>query len=157
MDWRMTLAQVDVEVAAGRYVTADRLLLDFQQQHPGSREIPDATVRRALYMLDPLNTAASPADARALLDSLLAGPVEGTRRNDALVLKRVSTALEARAVAVRPAAPSGGAPGAAAPAGALSASEAKAKDDEIAKLKDDLARTTAELERIRRRIATPKP
>lgn len=149
-EWTAVGTQAAQEVQAGRYAAADQLLADFQQRYPSSAEAPEARFYRALYRLDPANPAASIREGAALLDSVLAAPVTTPHRGDAAVLRRLAASLEAKPTVVTVAAPKE----AAAPAPRV---DTAARDEEIARLRDDLAKANAELERVRRRLATPKP
>jgi hypothetical protein len=145
------LAQVSQDVVAGRYGVADRVLSDFATRYPASPDAVDVLYWRALFKLDPANQIAGPRDAAPLLERYLSAPEPLAHRAEAMVLQRIATAFEARQVAAAAAATAAAAPAPAAPR------DDKAKDDEIAKLKDDLAKANAELERIKRRVASPKP
>jgi hypothetical protein len=147
-EWTTTLAQVAQEVQASRYAVAERLLAEFATRHVASPEAVETIYWRALFRLDPANPAASPREASALLDSYLASPVPGTRRLDATVIRRIAGAMEVRLASA--------AAGAAAAAAVPTATD-KAKDEELARVKDELAKANAELDRIRRRLAQPKP
>jgi outer membrane protein assembly factor BamD (BamD/ComL family) len=140
-----TLSQASADASAGRFTAADKTLADFSLQHPASGEAVEAMYWRAIYQLDPANTAVSMRDATALLDSYIAAP-GASRRAEAVALRRVLTALDAtKATAAIPV-----------PAKSVDAPATdKAKDDEIARLKDELAKANAELERIKRRLAKP--
>lgn len=147
---RGVLAQADREALASRFGVADRLLADFADQHRNTVEGYEATLRRALYKLDSTNQTASPHDALVMLDAYLASSLTVPHRGVATALRRVAAVLE-RAPAVvttTVTAPSGG---------SGSGASDKARDDEIARLKEELAKANAELERIKRRVATPKP
>jgi hypothetical protein len=154
--WSSVLALVAQDVQAGRHAAADRRLLDFQVTHPAAPEAADAAWYRALFKLDPSNTAASTRDAIVLLDGLIATPIVNAtvspRQADALVLRRVATSLETRPVTVVTTPSSSGSS-----APAPRAEDSHAKDEEIGRLKDELSKANAELERIKRRVATPKP
>jgi hypothetical protein len=143
-----TILQAAQEVNAGRYGVADRILTDYSTRYPASPEAADAAYWRALYKLDPANPNAAARDAIALLDSYLSGPA-GTHRTEAQALRRLANAMEARAVAMTtmatPTKPDAPKP------------EDKAKDEEMQRLKDELAKANAELDRIKRRLAQPKP
>lgn len=143
------------QVAAARYAAADRWLADFVAQYPGTREAASATVRRALYMADPANQTSTAHVATVLLDSALATSLDSASRADMRAVRRITLALE------RTAAVAGGAnPGSAANPGTdVSArpEDAKARDDEVQRLKNELAKANAELERIKKRVAQPKP
>ena len=145
-DWSTTLLQASQEAGSGKYAAADRLLLDFTTRYPASSEAVESMYWRALYKLDPGNPVSGARDAGVLLDGYL-GSGNATHRAEALTLRRVATALESRAPA----------PAATAPARSEPPPNDKAKDEEIQRLKDELAKANAELERIRRRLAQPKP
>lgn len=146
-DWRATLTQVDTEIAAKRYAGADRLLAEFQRSHLENREAPEATYYRALYRVDPANPAASSREAGVLLDAYLVDSAVTTHHADALVLRRLVTVLEEKPTVVTVTR---------APAASRS-DDSKSKDDEIARLREELTKAKAELERIKRRLAAPAP
>lgn len=149
MEWSTLMAQVDTAIRGGRYDAADRLLADYATRNPTRAHTTEVAYWRALWKLDPGNAANSPHDAIALLDSYLDSPISTRHRNDATVLRRIAAVLETRATTA--AAPT-------APTAANSAPrDDKAKDEELAKLKDDLAKANAELERIKKRLAAPTP
>lgn len=147
-EWSTTLAQADREVLASRFGVADKLLADFAQQHAQASEGVEATFWRALYKLDPANSAATPREAAALLDAYLASSLTVPHRGAATALRRVAGALDKPAAVA-----SAGVPN----APATSTAGDKARDEELARVKDELAKANAELERIKRRVATPKP
>jgi len=138
------MSQASQEAAAGRYGVADRLLTDFTSRYPASSEAAESMFWRAVFKLDPQNPNASTHDAGVLLDSYLANGL-APRRGEAGALRRVVSALEAKPTVVQ----------SATPAKAADATPDKAKDDEIARLKDELAKANAELERIKKRLAQP--
>jgi hypothetical protein len=136
------------EAASGRFGVADRMLSDFSARAPGSPEAAETLYWRALFRVDPANLNASAREAVALLDSYLSGAT-GTHRLEAQTLRRVAAAMDARAaastIAVTP------------PKTDPPKPEDKVRDEEIQRLKDELAKANAELERIKRRLAQPKP
>jgi TolA-binding protein len=147
-EWSATLLQSRDEISAGRYAVAERLLAEFAARYPASPEATEATYWRALYKLDPANPAAAPHDASLLLDSYLAaGP--SAHQTEAQVLRRIAAVLEARTLASTATTP--------VVAEKLRTTDEKAKDEELQRVKDELAKANAELERIRRRLAQPKP
>jgi hypothetical protein len=148
-EWADALAQADREALAGRFGVADRMLADFAERHPTMHESYDALFWRSLYKLDSTNGTASPRDAASLLDSYLSAPVSVSYRGAATALRRIAAALDRPAPA--PVASSSSSTSASAPAGD------KNRDEEVARLKDELSKANAELERIKRRVATPKP
>jgi hypothetical protein len=140
-EWRTVAVQAGQEVQAGRYGAADRLLADFATRYAGTDPGAEALFRRALYRLDPANSSGSIREAEAMLDVYLASPLSIPRRNDAAALRRLAAALDARPAVVTVTTPASGG----------------AKDEELGRLKDELAKANAELERIKRRLAAPKP
>jgi hypothetical protein len=141
-----TLRQADAEAVAMRFGVADRLLAEFAETHPNTPEGLETAFWRALFKLDPTNQTATRRDALALLDSYLDGNTVVAHRGAALALRRVAT--PERPVAVAPEAAPGAAPAAA---------PAAANAEEVQRLRDELAKAKAELERIRKRLSQPNP
>jgi hypothetical protein len=147
-EWATAVAQADHEALASRFGVADRVLADFAERHPNTSEGYDALFWRALYKLDPTNATATPRDAAALLDTYLAASVAVLHRGAATTLRRIAGELDKPAPAA--VASTGNAP-------TPTTATDKSRDEEVARLKDELAKANAELERIKRRVATPKP
>jgi hypothetical protein len=147
-EWSATLSQSRDEVVAGRYGVADRLLAEFGTRYPASPEAEEATFWRALYKLDPGNPTAAPREAAALLDGYLSSG-QSAHRTEAQILRRIAAAVDTRAVV------SSGT--AVPPAEKPRAAEERAKDEELVRLKEELGKANAELDRIKRRLAQPKP
>jgi hypothetical protein len=147
-EWRTVAAQAGQEVRGTRYGIADRILADFVSRYPGTGPASEALYARALYRLDPANPNASPREAVVLLDSALATPDSSLMRTEATALRRVALALEAKPTVVTVTTPAGG---------AAPKADDKGREEEVAHLKDELAKANAELERIKRRLAAPKP
>ena len=136
MEGATTIAQAAQEANAGRYGVADKLLSDYAVRYPSTSEATDATYWRALYRIDPANQNASPREAAQLLDNYLASN-NGTHKTEAQSLRRIVGAIEARTTAAanspamlrtEPAKP-----------------EDRSKDDELQKVKVELAKANAEL------------
>lgn len=148
------------QVAAGRYTTADRWLADFVAQYPGTSEAASATVRRAIYMADPANQTSTAHAATALLDSALATSLDSAGRADVRSARRITLALE-RAAALASsgsnASSAGNVSSTSSDVSAAHPEDSKSRDDEINRLKSELAKANAELERIKKRVAQPKP
>lgn len=163
-DWDRTRAETRRNVEAGNYHAADRLLAEFERLHPNTREARETAFWRAAYLVDPANPLGSLEGGIAALDGYLANEPDGWYRNEASILRR--TAVSARGLAAgatrnwvpdtlivvtqttdpAPAAPQ------------------RSRDEEIAELrsqlarsKTDLAEANAELERIKKRLANPSP
>lgn len=149
--WVRASAVAAAQVGAGSYAAADRMLADFATQYAGTPQAVAATVRRALYKADPANESATAHDATALLDSTLAMPLDSAARADARSMRRLTMALEhAAAIAASSTASSGSTDSA-------RADDTKASSDEVQRLRNELAKANAELERIKKRVAQPKP
>ena len=129
------------------------MLADFAAQYPGTPQALAATVRRALYKADPSNQTASAHEATILLDSALAMPLDSAARADARAMRRITMSVE-RAAAL--ASNGGGASASNSDTGARS-DDAKSNSDEVQRLRAELAKANAELERIKKRVAQPKP
>ncbi len=154
-EWHASLAMATQETGLGRYGVADRVLSDFAGRFPSTAEAAEATYWRALFKLDPANVTGNPRESAVLLDAYAASPFAASRRGEVQTLRRIANVLDLRTsppvVAAGPA--SVMPPGAAAPAKA----DEKLRDEEMQRLRDELAKANAELERIRRRLAQPKP
>ncbi|GAC1682480.1 MAG: hypothetical protein NVS9B3_00100 [Gemmatimonadaceae bacterium] len=145
-EWPATRSTSLAAAEGGRYADADRTLRDFVGRFPATAEAREALFWRAMYKLDPSNREASARDAMGLLDVYLSGspPPPAELRAHALVMRRAAervAQLEQRA---------------AAPRAATSAAD-PAKDDELKQLREQLQKSQEELERIKRRLAAPKP
>ena len=140
--WPATLRQAQQAAESGDYSAADRLLSAFGISHPNSAEGREADFFRAVFRADPANHAASIREQLSAFDAYLTGGAAFPRYGEALVLRRLvesSDSLRALVDAVR----------------TTQEARARAKDDEVRRLTDVLERTTAELERIKRRLAKP--
>jgi hypothetical protein len=143
-EWSTWLTQASQEAAAGHYAVADKLLADYTVRFPATSDAAEAMYWRALYKLDPSNASPAPRDAAVLLDGYLASGA-APHRAEAQTLRRLATALDARTAAAP----------APAPKVEVVKVEDKARDEEIQRLKDELAKANAELDRIKRRLAQP--
>ena len=141
--WVATLAAVQLAVDSGRFGAADSILTDFERSEPGTRDASESAFWRAMLRADPRNPAFTPAGARAALEELVAAS-PGDRRTEVQVLLRLlalSDSLRTSQTAQR----------------AATEVRDRARDEELQRLRDDLARTQAELDRIKRRLGPPKP
>jgi septin family protein len=125
-----------------------------QNLDPNCEASADSLYWRAVYNLDPSNKGGTLDSAIAFLDAYLAPPGKPHAKEAAVLrslarnsqqLARLDAALQqARANADRP---------------RERESDSKARDEEsikeIQRLKDELAKATAELERIKKRLAEP--
>ena len=164
-DWNRTRAETRRNVEAGNYHAADRLLAEFARLHPNTRQARESAFWRAAYQIDPANNMGSLETGVAALDAYLANEPEGWYRNEASILRR--TALAAQGLA------SGASRAWAPPPDTVvivtQSRESppppqRSRDEEIAELRSQLARSktelaqaNAELERIKKRLANPSP
>jgi hypothetical protein len=130
-------------VETGDYTGADRVLSDYALAHKGTPEANEIGFWRALYMVDPSNKNASVAEGLRAMNIYLANPTSKMYRAQAEAIKRVAMLTQS-----------------------LRAQQAQTKvvgrdtvyvtrEDEIAGLKDQLAKANAELDRIKKRLANP--
>ena len=127
----------------GDYSGADRILSDFAIKARGTDEAREIAFWRALYMVDPSNRRSSIAEGIRALDIYLSTPDTRWYRSQAEVLKRTAQAVQALRTTAETARPVG------------RDTVYVNREDEIAALKDQLAKANAELERIKKRLANP--
>jgi len=144
-EWPAVYARAMADANESRTTEADRALSAFAQRYPSSPEASEVMYWRALLKLDPANSTAV-RESITMLESYLATAPAGTHRTEAGVLRRLALALEQRNATI-----------AAIPPATAVRPEDKARDDEIARLRDELSKANAELDRIRRRLARPRP
>jgi hypothetical protein len=165
-EWPATRDLAQFRVSEGKFDAADSLLGDFAARHPKAPEALEATYWRALVRLDPSNPHASIPDAMSSLDLYLADPRSREHIREAAALRRVAVQLDAMSKVVASAAAVSKDPNTLAVARTTpdlrvdvnkSTLDSAAAADEIKRLKDELAKATAELERIRKRLAQPPP
>lgn len=140
--WPMVLISAQSDVDQARHADADRRLREFAAEYAQTAEALESTYWRAVFMLDPANTTATPREAAALLERYLAATSPLVHRAEATVLHRLARNL---------AAPREGQAATPAPARTTD----PAREAEIKALKEELEATKAELERIRKRVAPP--
>jgi hypothetical protein len=144
-EWPDTYVATMAAARAGKLDSADHALTTFAQRFAGTAEAREVPYWRALLKLDSASAGGN-REAVALLQGYLADSAAVLHRTEAATLLRLQQALDARTAAM--AAPP--------PAAAVRADD-KARDEEMQRLREDLARANAELERIKRRLARPKP
>jgi len=141
--WPRTVTAVRAAVDSGQFSTADSILAAFERVERDSPDVAESAFWRAMLRADPRNPAFQPEEARRGIEAYLAGP-NPRRRTEAGVMLRIlelSDSLRAAHVAQRSAAEG----------------RDRAQEEEIQKLRDDLQRTQAELDRIKKRLGSPKP
>lgn len=161
-DWGRTLTAVRRNVAAGNYHAADRVLAEYARLHPGTREARETAFWRAAYLVDPANTLGSLEGGIAALDAYLANEPQGQYRSEADILRRTAVGAQALAAGAR----TGWAPDTVVVVTVTDSASAprRSRDEEIAALRNQLARSSAELakanaelDRIKKRLASPTP
>ena len=151
-DWNETLSQAESAASDHRYAEADRLLADFAASHPGTDGAVESAYWRGVIAMEPSNHDGSPQIAAALFETYSRAGGTRPHRLEAGILHDIAMRLQSggpSAVAV--ATPANGS-SSATPSGAA---DLKAKDTEIQRLKDELAKANDELERIKRRLTAP--
>jgi len=128
-----------------RTAAADRALSEFAQRFPGTPEAAEVPYWRALLKLDP-NSSAGMRESMSMLDSYIASAPTGAHRFEAGLFRRLGLVIEQRNAAI-----------AAIPPAPTARPEDKAREEELQRLRDELAAANAELARIRRRVARPRP
>ena len=144
-EWPAVYARAMADANESRTSEADRGLTAFAQRFAGSPEASEVPYWRALLKMDP-NSSAALREAMAMLESYLASTPAGAHRLEAGLLRRLGLAIEQRNAAI-----------AAIPPAPTVRPEDKAREEEIQRLRDELAAANAELARIRRRVARPRP
>lgn len=168
-DWPPVLDLARRQAAEGKFGSADTTLMNFAIQYPSSNEAAETMYWRALFKLDPSNRASSFTAAVASLDAYLAAEKKRKHVDEAATLRRVAGQMDglnklAANALVQPKDTVTAAPGVpkvpgVEPKPAVPDATAAniAAEAEIKRLKDELAKANAELERIRRRLAQPPP
>ena len=138
------VAAAQKRAEAGDYSGADRILADFALKSKGTPEATEASFWRALYMVDPSNKTASIPEGLRAIDIYLATPGAKMYKPQALVIKRTAQSVQAlKQAQIAP---------------KISGRDTVyvTREEEIAALKDQLAKANAELDRIKKRLANPE-
>jgi TolA-binding protein len=153
-EWLVTLEAAQRAAAQGRYDDADRALSTYAQRYAGSPEAREAVYWRAVFQLDPANPGRNPASADAHLAEYLSDTAGVLHRTEALTLRRLASTLDSlnRAHQTVIAADTQHADDA-----ARAQQREQELEKEIQRLKDQLEKTTQELERIKKRLAGKTP
>lgn len=141
--WPGTLSTALRAAESGRFSEAERILTDFGLAHKETPEGAESDFWRALLKTDPANRAVTPRESMALYDSYLSGGSDQPRYAEALILRRVVESMDSTRALL-------------ATVRASAEARDKSRDEEIRRLNDVIDRTTAELDRIKRRLI-PKP
>ena len=167
--WPNVLTVARSRAADGKFDAADSLFADFALSYPGTSEALETAYWRGIFKLDPSNAHGSLTTGMASLDAYLADSRPRTHVAEATTIRRVGAQLDglsrlaASAMAQAKDATNTASTAKAQVADANARAEAaKAEipptaDSEIKRLKDELAKANAELDRIRKRLAQPPP
>lgn len=154
LSWDQAVSAAQFAALAGRYAEADTILVTFARRNPTHPEAREVGYWRALFAFDPANKSGSGAETRRRLDAYLADTGLVLHRYEAGVLRRVTGTLDS--LRARTDAALATVDSARTEIQASAAREADAQK-ETQRLKDELDRTTAELERIRKRLSERRP
>jgi hypothetical protein len=153
--WIYVLGSAKEAASEGRYSDADRVLQDFMLAYAGAPEAREAAYWRALLTLDPANRGGDTRNAEKQLDEYLSDTASTLHRAEALTLSRLAAAIDSLGRRHRISISSSDA------ARAEQAERADQREAELQKeiqrLKEQLEKTTAELERIKKRLSEKNP
>lgn len=167
-EWPAALAAAQSADSIGQYRVADSILTAFQARYPFTEAAAESMYWRALFKLDPANYGATPQEALALLDEYLHAPHHESRESEVRILRRTTVLVgtiqqlaEQAASEVDSARTQTDSVKLAKRAGDT---KGRSKDEEIAHLREELSKaltqldeTNQELDRIKKRLAAPKP
>jgi hypothetical protein len=153
--WGVTFDSAQRLVADSQYAAADSLLLAFSQDSPGSVEANEATFWRGVFLLSPGNAIGSVHEAASAFEEYVRSGAM-PHRDEASALQRTTRVIDSlttsRSLDSLP------------PVHIVvsdDSTKSSAREQEMAKtvkqLQDSLNKTTAELERIKKRLSTGKP
>lgn len=143
MEFANAIEAARQRVDSGDYPAADRILAEYALKHPGTAEAREMPFWRAMYIVDPQNRTASIAQGIRALDLYLASDGAIWYRSQAEVLRRTALVIQSIRQAQAPRQVNG------------RDTVFITREEEIAALRDQLAKANAELERIKKRLANP--
>jgi len=154
-EWIYVLGAAKEAAEEGRYSDADRVLQDFMLAYAGAPEAREAAYWRALLTLDPANRGGDIRSAAKQLAEYLADTASTLHRTEALALSRLAATIDSLGRRHQISISSSDA------ARAEQAERADQREAELQKeiqrLKEQLDKTTAELERIKKRLSEKNP
>jgi hypothetical protein len=153
--WTSTLDSAQRLAADSQFAGADTLLAQFALSTQGSVGAQEAMFWRGVFLLEPANKSGSVHDAATAFESYLAGAGPLPHRSEAIVLRRTSHLIDSLTQSrSMDSVPSMNLV-------VSDSSRSSAREQDLAKtvkvLQDSLNKTTAELERIKKRLSTGKP
>ena len=157
-DFARTLYHARKNVDGGNYWAADRVLDEFVRTHPDTREAREIAFWKAAYMVDPANDRGSLGGGIAALDAYLAADSTGWYKNEAILLRRTAAVAHGVSGSTAPGADTASTAGATDTVVVVKRSrdeEIAALRVQLAKTREELAKVSAELDRIKKRLANP--
>ena len=162
-EWPAALRLAHFRVSEGKFEAADTVLAEFANRFPGTSQAVETTYWRALIRMDPSNPNRSLPQAIISLDTYLADPHPRAHTREAAALRRVAAQFDevnkiANALGLSKDRLTNAKPQPMDLRVDLSKAVVDtptAADLEIRRLTSELAKATAELERIRKRLAQP--
>lgn len=150
--WASTLDSARRLVVDSQYALADSMLAMFAQGSPGTPGAREAIFWHGVFLLDPANKTGSAHEASRAFDAYLAASDSLPHRVEALVLQRTTRVIDSLSRSrTMDSVPS-------VHLVVADDSTNTAREQEMAKtvkaLQDSLNKTTAELERIKKRLST---
>lgn len=155
-EWASTLQAAQQLAANAQFGAADSVLADYAQRQPGTTGAREATFWRGVFALEPANSTGSVHSARTAFDSYLADSGTLSHRAEASALGRATRVIDSLAQARA--------------TDSVPAVHLVVADDTLRsgahelellknmkRLQDSLDKTTAELDRIKKRLSTGKP
>ncbi|HUQ20358.1 MAG TPA: hypothetical protein VM099_12165 [Gemmatimonadaceae bacterium] len=142
-EFAVAIEAARIKVDAGDYPTADRILSEYSLKHQGTPEAREVAFWRAMYLVDPANRTASIAQGIRALDIYLATDGAIWYRPQAEVLRRTALVIQQVRQAQMPKQVNG------------RDTVFISREEEVAALRDQLAKANAELDRIKKRLANP--
>jgi hypothetical protein len=142
--WPLMREAARIAADSGRFDEADRMLAAYIAGRPGTDEVNEAALARALLLVDPRNPAASTAAAVDALGTLLRRSPDANHADATLALRRALLRVDSLERVVR-----------------LAHDSAQVRDSvqkaESARLTDELAKVREELDRVKRRLSGRPP
>ena len=154
-EWIDVLGSAKEAAAEGRYSDADRALQDFMLANIGAPAAREAAFWRALLTLDPANRVGDTRSAEKQLAEYLSDTASTLHRTEAVALQRLASTIDSLVRKHRISISSSDA------ARAEQAERADQREAELQKeiqrLKEQLDKTTAELDRVKKRLSEKNP
>lgn len=155
-EWPETLAAAQQSAGRGDFDAADSLLGQFARRHSGTHNAGEAMFWQGLIRLDPSNRNGSLTVGLATLDAYLAAAGPHDHAVEAITLRRLGAQMDAANRLAASASVAAHDVATRAPTEPRVETKSDPNTDaEIKRLKDELAKANAELERIKKRLAQP--